>query len=104
MEALFEAHVGSNNDSMVACFCCSVRDGLDGMSSSSLSSARWRTREGGRCSAKALGWVDGWVRMGCTAGQRKRRRPSSLFGYISFLQDDLSLPGGQLGLVIAQGP
>lgn len=32
------------------------------------------------------------------------RQPSSLFGHIPFLQDDLSLPGGQLGLVIAQGP
>lgn len=30
--------------------------------------------------------------------------PSSLFGYVPFLQDDLSLPGGQLGLVVAQGP
>lgn len=49
------------------------------------------------------GW-GGWVRMGRTAGQGRGRWPSSLFGYIPFLQDDLSLPGGQLGLVIAQGP
>lgn len=35
------------------------------------------------------------------AGVVKRRQPSSLFGHVAFLQDDLSLPGGQLGLVIA---
>lgn len=31
-------------------------------------------------------------------------RDTSLFGYIPFLQNDLSLPGRQLGLVVAQGP
>lgn len=33
--------------------------------------------------------------------QKMGRQPSSLFGDIPFLQDDLPLPGGQLGLVIA---
>lgn len=44
------------------------------------------------------------MRVGRTVGHRRGRWPSSLFGYIPFLQDDLSLPGGQLGLVVAQGP
>lgn len=65
---------------------------------------QWRTREGGDVQPRPWGGGWGGVRMGRTAGQRRRRWPSSLFGYIPFLQDDLSLPGGQLGLVIAQGP
>lgn len=44
------------------------------------------------------------VRVGHAAGHVGVRLHSSLFGYIPFLQDDLSLPGGQLGLVVAHGP
>lgn len=44
------------------------------------------------------------MNQGRWAIQQGGRRPSSLFGYIPFLQDDLSLPGGQLGLVVAHGP
>lgn len=32
------------------------------------------------------------------------KRSSSLFGYVPFLQNDLPLPGGQLGLIVAHGP
>lgn len=104
MEAFCEAHVGSNNDSRVVCFWrLQSERGFRWEKLFFTVQCKMEDQGGKRCSAKALGGGGG-VRMGHTAGQRRRRWPSSLFGYIPFLQDDLSLPGGQLGLVIAQGP
>lgn len=45
----------------------------------------------------------GGVRVRSAAGHVGLRRRSSLFGYIPFLQNDLSLPGGQLALVVTHG-